>query len=291
MLEPCSAPSLSDVFNASLAFGMLPHNRKLADITPLHKKDAKTDRRNYRPVSLTSVVCKMCEMIVTQQLVQFWSTNDVFILGQFGFLKGKSCISQLLSSFHDWASGRDKGLTTDVTFLDVSKAFDSVPHERLLTKIHAYGIQGPLLSWPTSFITNRYQRVVLRRHYSSWTSVLSGVPQGTVLGPSLFHMYINDISKKIMSNTKLFADDMKVYRILRDTKEDVEELQKDPIRLESWSNDWKLKFNTDKRGAMCISKKNDYSSPQYHLCGNQLKAVSEVKDLGIYITSNPKYAS
>ena len=86
-----------------------------------------------------------------------------------------------------------------------------------------------------------------------------------------------------MSNTKLFADDMKVYRILRDTKEDVEELQKDLTHLESWSNDWQLKFNTDKCEAMRIS--NDYSSPQYHLCGNQLKAVSEVKDLGIYITS------
>ena len=82
-----------------------------------------------------------------------------------------------------------------------------------------------------------------------------------------------------MSNTKLFADDMKVYRLLRDTKKDVEELQKDLIRLESWSNDWQLKFNTDKCEAMRISKKNDYSSPKYHLCGNQLKAVSEVKDL------------
>ena len=187
---------------------------------------------------------------------------------------------------HDWASERNKGLTTDVIFLDLSKAFDSVPHERLLTKIHAYGIQGPLLSWLRSFLNNRSQRVVLRGHYSSWTSVLSGVPQGTVLGPILFLIYINDISRRIMSNTKLFADDMKVYRLLRDTKKDVEELQKDLIRLESWSNDWQLRFNTDKCEAMRISKKNDYSSPKYHLCGNQLKAVSEVKDLEIYITSN-----
>ena len=119
----------------------------------------------------------MCEMIVRQQLVQFWITNEVFIPEQFGFLKGKSCLSQWLSSFHDWASERNKGWTTDVIFLDLSKAFDSVPHERLLTKIQAYGIQGPLLSWLRSFLTNRSQRVVLRGHYSSWTPVLSGVPQ------------------------------------------------------------------------------------------------------------------
>ena len=236
ILKKCAgtlAPSLSDIFNASLASGMLPHNWKLADITPLHKKGAKSDRKNYRPVSLTSVVCKVCEMIVRQQLVQFWISNEVFIPEQFGFLKGKSCLSQLLSSFHDWASGRNKGLTTDVIFLDLSKAFDSVPHERLLTKIHAYSIQCPLLSWLRSFLTNRYQRVVLRGHYSSWTSVLSGVPQGTVRGPILFLIYINNISRNIMSSTKLFADDMKLYRLLRDTKEDVEELQKDLIRLES----------------------------------------------------------
>ena len=111
-------------------------------------------------------------------------------------------------------------------------------------------------------------------------------PQGTVLGPILFLIYINDIARNIMSNSKLFEDDMKVYRVLRNTKEDAEELQKDLTRLESWSNEWQLRFNTDKCKAMRISKKNDYSSPQYHLCGNQLKAVSEVKDLGIYITSN-----
>ena len=97
-----------------------------------------------------------------------------------------------LNSFTRLTSQRNKGLTTDVIFLDLSKAFDSVPHERLLTKIHAYGIQGPLLSWLRSFLTNRYQRVVLRGHHSSWTSVLSGVPQGTVLGPILFLMIFQE---------------------------------------------------------------------------------------------------
>ena len=98
----------------------------MQDITPLHKKGAKNDRQNYRPVSLTSVVCKVCELIVRQQLVQFWITNNVFIPEQFGFLKGKSCLFQLLSSFHDWARARNKGLKTDVIFLDLSKLKRSI---------------------------------------------------------------------------------------------------------------------------------------------------------------------
>ena len=115
---------------------------------------------------------------------------------------------------------------------------------------------------------------------------MSGLPQVALLGPILLLIYSNDISRNIMSDTKLFANDMKVYRLLGDTKEDAEELQKDLSYLESWSNDWQLKFNTDICEVMRISKKKDYLSAQYHLCGNQLKTVSEVKDLGIYITSN-----
>ena len=188
ILKNCAdtlAISICKIFNMSFSLGKIPDCWKQADIIPLHKKGAKNNCKNYRPVSLTSILCKVCEKIARQHLEEFWITKDIFISNQFGFMKGKSCLSQLLKVFHDWAHNRNSGLPTDVVFLDFTKAFDSVPHERLLLKLHAYGIRDPLLSWVRSFLTNRQQRVVLRGHYSSWTAVVSGVPQGTVLGPIL----------------------------------------------------------------------------------------------------------
>ena len=271
------------IFNLSFSSGKIPDSWKEADIIPLHKKGEKNKRDNYRPVSLTSIPCKVCEKIVRQHLVDFWITKDIFIPDQFGFMKGRSCLSQLLTVFHDWSSNRNSGLSTDVVF---SKAFDSVPHERLLLKLHSYGIRDPLLSWVRSFLTNRHQRVVVRGSPSSWTSVLSGVPQGTVLGPVLFIIYINDITRNLTSQCKLFADDMKVYKVLRNTNENMHVLQQDLYSLEQWSTEWQLDFNTKKCEVMRISKRSDKSIPEYKLCGSILKTVSEVKDLGIYITSN-----
>ena len=171
-------------------------------------------------------------------------------------------------------------------FLDFSKAIDSVPHERLLLKLRAYAIRDPLLSWVRSFLTNRHQCVVLRDHYSSWTSILSGVPQGTVLGPIPFLIYINDITRNIESHCKLFADDVKVHKVLRNVHEDAQILQNALNILEQWSTEGQLSFNTAKCEAIRISKKNDTSCPEYYLCGNKLNQVSETKDLVIYVTSN-----
>ena len=249
ILKNCAdtlAISICKIYNMSFSLGKIPDCWKQADIIPLHKKGAKNNCKNYRPVSLTSILCKVCEKIARQHLEEFWITKDIFISNQFGFMKGKSCLSQLLTVFHDWAHNRNSGLPTDVVFLDFTKAFDSVPHERLLLKLHAYGIREPLLSWVRSFLTNRQQRVVLRGHYSSWTAVVSGVPQGTVLGPILFLIYINDITRNVESQSKLFADDMKVYRALRNVHEDTQILQDDLNALEQWITDWQLSVNTTK---------------------------------------------
>jgi len=163
---------------------------------------------------MVAIVCKMAEKIVGSRVTAFWSEHQVLNPHQFGFLKGKSPLAQLFSCFHDWSSSRNNSKITDVVFLDPSKAFDSVPHERLLLKLNKYGIDGPLLLWLRHFLTYRQQRVGIRGIYSNWSAVTSGVPQGTILGPTLFLIYVNDIPNIVNSSFKLFADDTKIYREL-----------------------------------------------------------------------------
>ena len=148
----------------------------MANITPIYKKGDKHKKENYRQVSLSSIVCKVAEKIVRSRVTAFWSEHQDLNPHQFGYLKGKSTLAQLLSCFHDWSSSRNNSKITDVVFLDLSKTFDSVPHERLLLKLKKYGIDGSLLLWFRQFLTNRQQRVGIHGTYSNWSAVTSGVP-------------------------------------------------------------------------------------------------------------------
>ena len=147
------ATSICKISNLSFSLGKVPDCWKQADIILLHKKGAKNNCKNYRPVSLTPILCKVC---ARQHLVEFWISKNIFISDQFGFMKGRSSLSQLLTVFHGWAQNRNNGLSTDVVLLDFSKAFDFVSFERLLLKLQAYGIRDPLLLWVRSFLTNRH---------------------------------------------------------------------------------------------------------------------------------------
>ena len=203
-------------------------------------------------------------------------------------MEGRSTLSEILSCYDDWAKSRNNRKPTDIAFLDFSKAFDSVRHEHLLFKLEHHGIDGRALQWFRNFLTGRMQRVVICGTYSSWSPVLSGVPQGTILGPVLFILYVNDISPGILSTVKLYADDTKVYREISDTARDTVILQSDLFHLKSWSEAWQLNFNANKCEIMRVTHNRDKSVPIFSLVprGELLSSVSAVKDLGITISQD-----
>ena len=176
----------------------------------------------------------------------------------------------------------DHQLTTDTTYFDFQKAFDSVPHERLKIKLHQCGIRDPILNWISSFLSERQQRVVVNDVLSQWEKVTSGVPQGSVLGPILFIIFINDIHEGINSCIKLYADDTKLFRVIKDDN-DPKTLQDDIYRLSSWADKWQLKFHPEKCRILHVGEGN---SNYYRLTNTDcdfLPRTQIQKDLGVYI--------
>ena len=217
-----------------MSTGVGPEDWRQANSFALHKKGSKELPENYRPISLTSICSKMLEHIVFSNVSHFLESHNILTPRQHGFRRGHSCESQLILAVDDWAQATDPGLQPHIRNFGLSKAFASVPHHRLLLKIEAYGIRGTTLQWIRAFLTDRRQRVVLNGAKSSWQPVISGVPQGTVLGPLLFLLYINDIVNNISSEIRLFADDCVLYRRIH-CLDDCRALQSDIDTLLHWS--------------------------------------------------------
>ena len=169
------AKPVSIVFRRSLDEGKLPENWKIANVTPIHKKGPKHQVGNYKPISLTSILCKILERIIPDCLVDHMETNNLFTIHQHGFRKGRSCVTQLIEVMEDWTNELDNHNSIDTIYLDFQKAFDTVPHQRLLRKLKGYGISGKVYKWIESFLMGRKQRVVLNGEESSLTPVTSGI--------------------------------------------------------------------------------------------------------------------
>ena len=180
-----------------------------------------------------------------EEIVNHLSVNKLLSDSQFGFRKNRSTILQLLTVVNEWTEALDDGIQIDTVYLDFRKAFDSVPHKRLIKKLEGYGVKGILLVWFKNFLNGRQQRVVINGKTSDWTNVLSGIPQGSVLGPILFIIFINDLPGAVENACKLFADDCKLYKNIK-SEADLKELQEDIYRLCQWSKEWLLGFNFKK---------------------------------------------
>ena len=165
--------------------------------------------------------------------------NKLFTDKQYGFMSGRSTSLQLLAVLDKWTEVLDSGSTIDCIYMDFRAAFDTVPHKRLISKLQAYGLSTQIIQWITSFLDSRVQRVDINGQTSDWKNVTSGIPQGSVLGPILFVMFINDLPDLIKSEVFLFADDTKVFSVNKSVK-DAEQLQSDLDALEEWSNKWLL---------------------------------------------------
>ena len=274
------------IFLRSLETSEVPDFWELANITALFKGGDRSDPSNYRPVSLTSVLCKTLEKIIREEIVNHIDTEGILSENQHGFTNGRSCLTNLLETFNDWFEMFDNGHPVDTVFLDFRKAFDRVPHARLLFKLRKIGITGQLLSWIECFLKNRKQRVVLNKTESSWKPVVSGVPQGSVLGPVLFLIYINDLPDYIKSSCKIFADDTKVYSKV-ESMEEITGLQNDLENLVSWSEIWLLSFNAAKCKVMHIGRRNHMAD--YHMGETRLQVVEEEKDLGVLTSNSLKF--
>ena len=164
---------------------------------------------------MTSVPGNLMERIIRDELVDHVNRNNLFCIEQHGFIKGKSCVTQLHEFMEDITDAIDQGHEVDVIYLDYSKAFDKVPHKRLLTKISGYEIKGNVINWIGDFFRNRKQRVMVNGISSEWRNITSGIPQGSVLAPILFLIFINDMPKVIQCLVNLFADDAKLYQIIK----------------------------------------------------------------------------
>ena len=280
ILEP-----LCIIFNLSIQKSQVPIDWKEANVTPIFKKGNKSDPGNYRPISLTSQICKVFESIIRESLVNHLDNFSLMLQSQHGFSKGKSCLTNLLMFLEDITKDIDEGKPMDVIYLDFSKAFDKVPHQRLLRKIESHGISGKISAWLKEWLRDRKQRVVLNGSISELRDVLSGVPQGSVLGPTLFLIFVNDIDKIIVSQIQKFADDCKVYRAVPANK-DIEILQRDIDNLCKWSKDWQMVFNVKKCKSLHIGHKN--VNHEYQMDGETLQTVSEETDLGVIISGDLK---
>ena len=282
---------LHKLFNLSLSSGCFPTDWKSSNITPVYKSGNKNLVSNYRPISLLPIPSKVLERIVHDRLLRHLITNSILSPRQFGFRPGSSTQEALLIATHDWLNHLDHGLSSAALFLDMSKAFDKVPHCQLLQSLSAVGVSGPLLEWFKSYLSNRTQKVVLSGFSSTSHPVRSGVPQGSILGPLLFIIYINPLADRHLtpgSSVILYADDILLYRPLTSSHDTVI-FQEDVNLISNWILASGLSINPSKSSLLIISRSRKKPQVSVTISGTPVTTAESVRYLGVTITSDLRW--
>ena len=273
--------------NLSLSLGQYPSAWKLANVIPLFKNDNPQHKVNYRPVSLLASFSKICERVVFFHLYNFLMETGFLYKFQSGFRPGDSTINQLIFLVHKIYEALEDGKEVRVVFLDISKAFDKVWHAGLLRKLEALGVQSPLLQWFESYLCNRKQRVGIEGQCSDWRTITSGVPQGSVLGPLLFLIYINDITDDLASLPLIYADDTTLLEIVDDPVVSAGRLNSDLHKISVWADKWLVTMNPVKsRNVIFSLKRNKQVHPPLFLSSNIVKDVESHTHLGLTLQSS-----
>ena len=229
---------LCSLFNESLHTGRLPTSYKEANVCPVPKKGDLSNVSNFRPISLLNSISKVFERLVFKHLYNHLHENNLLSSLQSGFIPGDSTVNQLTFLYNTFCQALDAGKEVRAVFCDISKAFDRVWHTGLLAKLRAAGVAGEVLAWFSNYLSNRKQRVILPGAVSDWTYIKAGVPQGSILGPLLFLIYINDIVHDIGSNIRLFADDTSLFIIVDNPLIAATNLNTDLEKISRWAATW-----------------------------------------------------
>jgi len=274
-----------------MQFGTVPECWKLATVVPIFKKGASSKVSNYRPISLTCACCKIFESVVKTHLLTFIHDNQLITKSQHGFLKGRSTCTNLLETLNDCSQYMNDANDTLIVYIDFAKAFDSVSVPKLIFKLKHFGITGSLLSCINSLLRDRSQRVRVGSALSTVRSIKSGVAQGSVLGPILFVLFLNDMESCLpkCATSKFFADDMKSYMPIV-SPSSIDDFSSLLSAIERWALTWQLPLSTDKCCWMLLSNRLSSQNLNFHLSGVHLLEKNEVQDLGVLFKANLNFS-